>query len=101
MVQIEDDAHRLKVMQDPVFMNTFNQYLTTLHRILPHLSMTELVWRFKFMIFSMHAIMVQHPIPANTEMGVKNESIDELLNYVITFLKAGLLAPASTDTKME
>jgi AcrR family transcriptional regulator len=30
MVQIEDDAHRLKVMQDPVFMNTFNRFITTL-----------------------------------------------------------------------
>jgi AcrR family transcriptional regulator len=101
MVQIEDDAHRLEVMKDPVFMNTFNRYLTTLHEILPHLSMAELVWRFKFMIFSMHAIMVQHPIPANTGMETKPESIDQLLKYVITFLKAGLLAPASTVTKME
>ena len=101
MVQIEDDAHKLEVMKDPVFMNTFNRYLTTLHTVLPHLSRAELIWRFKFMIFSMHAIMVQHPIPADTNVENKKESIDELLNYVITFLKAGLKAPASADTKME
>ena len=101
MVQIEDDAHKLEVMKDPVVINTFNRYLTTLHTVLPHLSRAELIWRFKFMIFSMHAIMVQHPIPADTNMEDKKESIDELLNYVITFLKAGFIAPASTDTKME
>lgn len=101
MVQIEDDAHRLKVMQDPVLMNTFNRYLSTLHTVLPHLSLSEVSWRFRFIIFSMHAIMVQHPIPADTGMEIKQESIDELLNYVITFLKAGLLAPASTKSKME
>ena len=99
MVQIEDDAHKLEVMKDPVVINTFNRYLTTLLTVLPHLSRAELIWRFKFMIFSMHAIMVQHPIPADTNMENKKESIDELLNYVITFLKAGLLAPASTETK--
>jgi AcrR family transcriptional regulator len=47
MVQIEDDAHKLEVMKDPVVINTFNRYLTTLHTVLPHLSRAELIWRFK------------------------------------------------------
>jgi hypothetical protein len=45
--------------------------------------------------------MVQHPIPPNSGIENQNESIDQLLNYVITFLKSGLLAPASANTKME
>lgn len=101
MVQIEDDAHRLKVMQDPVFVNTFNRYISALNRVLPDLSMSELLWRVKFMIFSMHAIMVQHPIPHNSEDHAVEENIDDIVDHVITFLKAGFLAPASADRKME
>jgi hypothetical protein len=101
MVQIEDDAHKIKVMQDPVFMKTFNRYLTTLQAVLPHLPLSELIWRFKFMIFSMHAIMVQHPFPANARIKNNQESIDGLLDYVITFVKAGFLAPSSSGKKME
>jgi AcrR family transcriptional regulator len=96
MVQIEDDAHKLEVMQDPVFMNTFNRFISVLQSILPNLPPSELIWRFKFMIFSMHAIMVQHPIPANSDFKEEKDSIDEVLNHVIAFLKAGFLAPAST-----
>jgi len=101
MVQIEDDAHKLEVMQDPVFLNTFTRFLSSLQSVLPHLPKSELIWRFKFMIFSMHAIMVQHPIPADTGIEDKNENIDDLLNHVIIFLKAGFLAPASTNEKLE
>jgi AcrR family transcriptional regulator len=98
MVQLEDDAHKLKVMQDPVFTNTFSRYLAALQSVLPQLSMSELIWRFKFMIFSMHAVMVQHPIPPGSGLEGKDENIDEIVNHVITFLKAGFLAPASDST---
>jgi len=101
MVQIEDDAERLKVMQDPVFMNVFKRFTSVLQSILPHLTYSELIWRFKFMIFSMHAIMVQHPIPQNSNFKVEKESTDEIVNHVITFLKAGLLAPSSKDKNVE
>jgi hypothetical protein len=53
------------------------------------------------MIFSMHAIMVRHPIPFDSEFNEKDESIDEVLNQVIAFLKAGFLAPPSNHTNME
>jgi len=101
MVQIEDDAERLKVMQDPVFMNVFNRFTFVLQSILPHLTVSELSWRFKFMIFSMHAIMVQHPIPQNSNFKVEKESTEDTINYVITFLKAGFLAPSSVKSDMK
>jgi len=101
MVQIEDDAHRLKVMQDPLIMDVFNRFLSTLQTILPHLSHSELIWRFKFMIFCMHAIMVQHPIPENSNIEGEEENTEDIINHVITFLKAGFSAPPSTDIKME
>ena len=98
MVQIEDDAHRLKVMQDPLIMNVFNRFLSTFQSILPHLSHSELIWRFKFMIFCMHAIMVQHPIPQNSQFKDEKETTEDIVNYVITFLKAGFIAPATTHS---
>jgi AcrR family transcriptional regulator len=101
MVQIEDEAERLKLMQDPVFMNVFNRFTSVLQSILPHLTFSELIWRFKFMIFSMHAIMVQHPIPQNSDFIVEKESTEDIINHVITFLKAGFLAPASINTNLE
>ena len=101
MVQIEDDAERLKVMQDPVFMNVFNRFTSVLQSILPQLTFSELLWRFKFMIFSMHAIMLPHPIPSDSGFYDNEENIDAVLNHVIVFLKAGFLAPASSDKKME
>jgi AcrR family transcriptional regulator len=101
MVQIEDEAERLKLMQDPVFMNVFNRFTSVLQSILPHLTFSELIWRFKFMIFSMHAIMVQHPIPQNSDFIVEKESTEDKINHVITFLKAGFLAPASINTNLE
>jgi AcrR family transcriptional regulator len=101
MVQIEDDAHRLEVMQDPVFTNTFKRFISALQSVLPQLSISELMWRFKFMIFSMHAIMVQHPIPSDSGFKDDKENIDEVLNHVITFLKAGFLAPPSNNSNLE
>jgi AcrR family transcriptional regulator len=101
MVQIEDESERLKVMQDPVFMNVFNRFTSTLHSILPHLTFSELIWRFKFMIFSMHAIMVQHPIPPNSHIKDENESTEDIVNHVITFLKAGFLAPSSVNSDIK
>ena len=98
MVQIEDEGERLKLMQDPVFMNVFNRFTSALQSILPHLSFSELIWRFKFMIFSMHAIMLQHPMPTNSQFKDEKESTEDTINYVITFLKAGFLAPASTHS---
>jgi len=101
MVQIEDDAERLKVMQDPVFMNVFNRFTSVLQSILPQLTFSELLWRFKFMIFSMHAIMVQHPIPQSSNFKIEKESTEDTINYVITFLKAGFMAPASNTSGVE
>ena len=101
MVQIEDDAERLKVMQDPVFMNVFNRFTAVLQSILPQLTFSELLWRFKFMIFSMHAIMVQHPIPQSSNFKIEKESTEDTINYVITFLKAGFMAPASNTSRVE
>jgi AcrR family transcriptional regulator len=98
MVQIEDDAHRLEVMQDPVLINTFKRFISALQSVLPQLSLSELTWRFKFMIFSMHAIMVRHPIPSDSGFYDNKENIDEVLNHVITFLKAGFLAPPSSNS---
>jgi AcrR family transcriptional regulator len=98
MVQIEDEGERLKLMQDPVFMNVFNRFTSALQSILPHLSYSELIWRFKFMIFSMHAIMLQHPMPTNSQFKDEKERTEDTINYVITFLKAGFLAPASTNS---
>lgn len=89
MVQIEDEAHKLEVMQDPVFINTFKRFISALQSVLPQLPLSEIIWRFKFMIFSMHAIMVWHPIPSDSEFNEKEESIDEVVNHVIAFLKAG------------
>jgi AcrR family transcriptional regulator len=101
MVQIEDDAERLKVMQDPVFMNVFNRFTSALQSILPHLAFSELIWRFKFMIFSMHAIMVQHPIPQNSQFKDEKEKTEDIVNYLITFLKAGFLASTSVRSDMK
>ncbi len=73
MVQIEDEAHKLEVMQDPVFINTFKRFISALQSVLPQLPLSEMIWRFKFMIFSMHAIMVWHPIPSDSEFNEKRK----------------------------
>jgi AcrR family transcriptional regulator len=101
MVQFEDEAEKLKLLHDPAMMNVFNRYISTLQSILPHLSSSEVLWRFKFMIGSMHAIMLQHPMPPDSPFKNEKESTEDIINHVITFLKAGFLAPASTNSSVE
>jgi AcrR family transcriptional regulator len=96
-LEAELDKDYLDLPQHTFFSDVFNKYLMAFKNALPHLSLAELSWRFKFMLGAMHAIMMNPPTPGSS-MENETEDMNIILNYIINFLEAGFLAP-STKTE--
>jgi AcrR family transcriptional regulator len=73
------------------------RFLTVLTALLPHLSGSEVMWRFHFMAGAMSHTAACGSLIEEVSQGLCSlSSSDEALRYLVTFLAAGLRAPAST-----
>ena len=95
MVQLDDNTIKSQVMHESSMIEVHHHYMNVLHKILPDLSPPELHWRFKFILGSLHAFMVEHHAPFQRD----EISDEEIINCILTFLMAGLLAPPSIQKK--
>lgn len=81
------------------FAEVFERYSKALHRALPQLNETDLVWRFLFMVGSMAYTMSMADDLGTMSRGVCDpDDIDSMLDRLVRFVSAGLKAEASGRT---
>ena len=98
MVQL-DNTIKSQVLHESSVYEVFQRFLNVLHRILPKLPMAELQWRFKFMFGSLHVLMAEHSLPPDNPFKEYKYSLEEIMDCIINFLMAGMLAPPSIQKK--
>ena len=77
------------------FSEVFHRFTSTLSRSLPHLSRTDLLWRFFFMVGGMSMpLMGRHIIPVRTGGLCDPKDIENNIKRLVAFLAAGLRAAA-------
>lgn len=99
MVQLDDNSVKSQLMHNSSMFDALHRYLNILHKILPMLSMAELQWRFKFMFGSIHVLMAEHSLPPDLPFQQHKFNNKEIIDCIITFLMAGMLAPPSIQNK--
>ena len=82
------------------FGEVFQRFTSALSRGLPHLSRTDLLWRFLFMVgsFSM-PLMGRHFIPRRTGGLCDPSDVENNIKRLVAFLAAGLRAAAPNGVK--
>ncbi len=77
------------------FAEVFQRFTSALARALPHLSQTDLFWRFFFMVGSLSMpLMGRHVIPRRTGGICDPSDIEANIRRLVAFLASGLRAPA-------
>ncbi len=77
------------------FAEVFQRFTSALSRSLPHLSQTDLLWRFFFMVGSMSMpLMGRHIIPRRTAGLCDPADIEDNIKRLVAFLAGGLRAAA-------
>lgn len=77
------------------FAKVIQRFTSALGRGLPHLSRTDLLWRFFFMVGGMSMpLMGRHIIPRRTGGLCDPSDIENNIRRLVTFLSAGLRAAA-------
>ncbi len=77
------------------FAEVFLRYTSTLSRSLPHLSQTDLLWRFFFMVGGISMpLMGRHIIPRRTGGLCDPSDTENNIKRLVAFLSAGLRAAA-------
>ncbi len=100
MIHSETDDIKLLILSN--FEETNNRILMFMHKALPHLTMVDLMWRFKFIIGAV--IMSASNIPDLKhfkDMGMKNPDKEDILQRIMPFLTGGLRAPVHGPDRLE
>jgi AcrR family transcriptional regulator len=79
------------------FGGMLRRFTAALHHVLPQLSEQELLWRFHFVAGAMaHTVGCGNLLEQYSRGLCQASSLDEALGYLISFLSAGLRAPATS-----
>jgi AcrR family transcriptional regulator len=90
-----NDEVRAIVVEE--FTETVERFTAALSRLLPHLPRPELQWRFHFVAGSMaHTVSCGYLLERNSGGSCRVSDTDEALRHLVTFLAAGLRAPATS-----
>jgi AcrR family transcriptional regulator len=75
-----------------------DRFVAALRQLLPHLSDTEVMWRFHFLAGGMgHTVSCQKLVERFSEGLCSSSDPDEMLRYMVTFMASGLRAPATVE----
>ena len=95
--ELENVIGKVDLPENNLFVTVFEGYLAAFHKTLPDISEAELKWRFKFMLGAPHSVMMQQSLPKNFPLRDDETNAEQIVDYLVSFLTAGFLAPA-TDT---
>jgi AcrR family transcriptional regulator len=98
MGELENAAGKLKLPQNDFFSTVFNRFLSALKKTLPDLSDVELKWRFKFMLGSVHSVLIQQSMPKNFPLRDDESGTEQIIAYLTTFLDAGFKVSATDNS---
>jgi AcrR family transcriptional regulator len=89
------DSRAMTEFVAEMFEESGKRFLKAFGAALPHLTKTELLWRMRFMMGTVHAVMMPPPLPKQVACYVSNpEDEKTILKTLVPFLTAGLSAPA-------
>ncbi len=98
MGQIQSDPEKFQQIANEHFAEVGMRFNAAIKTAIPHLSDTEVMWRFKFMLGAMHMMVVRLPLPEQiAERGDQPEDINQVIAYVVQFVSAGFKAPAAQN----
>lgn len=77
------------------FQEVIHRFMKALQRVLPHLGMTEFMWRTRFVVGALLHTMYD-PFEKGSVHGIKYEeiSIESVIEQLVNFMAAGLKTPA-------
>lgn len=93
--ELENVIGKVELPANNLFVSVFERFLALMQKTLPHLSEVELKWRFKFMLGAPHSVMMQQSLPQNFPLRDDETDAGQIVDYLVTFLTAGFLAPAT------
>lgn len=87
------ETNKITTFVQDLFEQVGKCYFDAFIKATPHISEKELMWRMRFTIGSIHAVMMPPPLPKHVEELIQDpEDVEEILGYIIPFLVAGLQA---------
>jgi AcrR family transcriptional regulator len=90
-----EPSEEIRAMVSEEFAETVRRFLATLARLLPYLPEQELMWRFHFAAGAMaHTVSCGYLLEKYSGGRCRPSNSDEALDYLVSFLAAGLRAPA-------
>lgn len=96
--QIQSDPEKFHQIANELFAEVGMRFSAAIQQALPHLSESEVMWRFKFMLGAMHMIVARLPLPDKlVKSEPAQEDINQAIAYIIQFVSAGFQAPAVQD----
>jgi len=85
-----------------LFEEVGRRYFNAFANALPHLNEKDILWRIRFTIGSIHAVMMPPPLPKHVAEHIHDpDDVDEILHHIIPFLVAGLSAPSFVKSNGE
>ena len=98
MGQIHSDPEKFQQLTKDLFAEIGMRFSAAIKRALPHLSESEVMWRFKFMLGAMLMVVAPLPFPDKlVKLEPAPDDINQALAYVVQFVSAGFQAPAAQD----
>ncbi len=100
--QIQSDPDKFKQIVNELFGEIGLRFNAAIKKALPHLSDSEVMWRFMFMLGAMHMIVGRLPLPEKFSKldPAQHEDMNQVLAYVVQFVSAGFQAPAVQDNSI-
>jgi AcrR family transcriptional regulator len=90
-----EPSEEVRALVSEEFAETVGRFLATLARLLPYLPEQELMWRFHFAAGAMaHTVSCGYLLEKYSGGLCHPSNGDEALDYLVSFLAAGLRAPA-------
>jgi AcrR family transcriptional regulator len=97
-----EPSEEVRTMVSEEFAETVRRFLATLARLLPYLPEQELMWRFHFAAGAMaHTVSCGYLLEKYSGGLCHASNGDEALDYLVSFLAAGLRAPAMAAGRAE
>ncbi len=96
--QLQSDTGKFHELVGDLFADVAQRFTAALSTALPDLPKIELMWRFKFMLGTMH-MLVAHP-PMSKKLAAFNTpemAVDEIFAIAVRFVAAGFCAPAAQE----
>ena len=98
MGQIHSDPEKFQQITKDIFAEVGMRFSAAIKRALPHLSESEVMWRFKFMLGAMLMVVAPLPLPDKlVKLEPAPDDINQAIAYVVQFVSAGFQAPSIQD----